>query len=930
MPAPRSREAPRFKGKYIKEFLDEFETLAKAAGISDKERCHYLARYCREDKKHFDHKRFVKSLQEYQEENWPELKKTLELSYPPEEEEFSVTVKALNRFVVKTRSISDLAGFDEYYRNFVLLANLLVKKNKISTEDRNHYFFHGIQPYSLRKQIRDKMERDKTWDDPEIAPEMSKVTETAQKLLKKSRYNIKKFENVTKELSISSDDDSNSSNSDSSSTSESEEDEARDINSHRRYVKKSLRAKETKSETKTTSEQSKPVPDTATDEVTSRLDRLTIALERQLDVLANINALVQPAASAPAPAPAQSRVCYMCGKPEAHGMKECPETIAFLAAGIVKVNSEGRIIRSNGNPLPRGIPGAGGIAQILKDEAMTKRSTTSSLEIDREPFLTANYEYARLSKDKAEYEVMPALRSGKTSDERTQPYKRPENSQQAKRQSKPEVVITKPKAPAERPFVPTILKRKVELPPAEDIEMSEDVEKTPTPMPEPSASRAPKEKSENEKGKSKVSFEDTESVNPKDKSITKSKRASPAFKFSSDVQESVDHDRLVEKVLDAPINISLREFMSTFEVSKRVQAITKTQKIPIAHSSDPKTPRRAFTATVEDVTDEEEGPPVVYIRTICADLPDRADLDLDLANQDPADRLQLLKNGDREDQITIPIVHSPCNAYPTSVQKAYPRSYPADPSNIDISRCAEVTTTPFALHTSESRLSTCESADLSLNMCQGRVQLSPRIGKSLVSTFENPRIDVTKYGPLHRKANRVNNSSVPIYEALKRMCLTNISDNSRSIEGRMRAIGLANEHKGHGANIIAREFLHRITNTNAILAVILVSARDSDLVTRGHMLATPMNSRKIEDFVRMKDKFEEVGVIRELQPARLVTIPDEPRDYITFGLRARLSKAFKLKNCVLSMKQISEKALQKIRKMVKVEKRALSSRTRGK
>jgi len=102
MPAPRSREAPRFKGKYIKEFLDEFETLAKAAGISDKERCHYLARYCREDKKHFNHKRFVKSLQEYQEENWPELKKTLELSYPPEEEEFSVTVKVLNRFVVKT------------------------------------------------------------------------------------------------------------------------------------------------------------------------------------------------------------------------------------------------------------------------------------------------------------------------------------------------------------------------------------------------------------------------------------------------------------------------------------------------------------------------------------------------------------------------------------------------------------------------------------------------------------------------------------------------------------------------------------------------------------------------------------------------------------------------------------------------------------
>ena len=35
MPAPRAKEAPRFKGKYLKDFLDEFEILAKAAGISE-------------------------------------------------------------------------------------------------------------------------------------------------------------------------------------------------------------------------------------------------------------------------------------------------------------------------------------------------------------------------------------------------------------------------------------------------------------------------------------------------------------------------------------------------------------------------------------------------------------------------------------------------------------------------------------------------------------------------------------------------------------------------------------------------------------------------------------------------------------------------------------------------------------------------------
>ena len=152
MPTPHSQEAPRFKGKCLKEFLDEFEMLAKAAAISDKECCHYLTRYCYEDKKHFDHKQFIKNLQEYQDEDW------FKLLYPTEEEEFSVMIKALRRFVVKTHTIMDLPGFDKYLHNFSLLTNLLVKKNKISKEDKNHFFFHRIQPYSLCKQLQNKME----------------------------------------------------------------------------------------------------------------------------------------------------------------------------------------------------------------------------------------------------------------------------------------------------------------------------------------------------------------------------------------------------------------------------------------------------------------------------------------------------------------------------------------------------------------------------------------------------------------------------------------------------------------------------------------------------------------------------------------------------------------------------------------------------
>ena len=74
--------------------------------------------------------------------------------------------------------------------------------------------------------------------------------------------------------------------------------------------------------------------------------------------------------------------------------------------------------------LPQGIPGRGGIAKILKEEIMHKKSTTSNLEIDRNAFLIANYEYTHFDVMDTEYKVMPALHSTKTyEEEHMQPYK---------------------------------------------------------------------------------------------------------------------------------------------------------------------------------------------------------------------------------------------------------------------------------------------------------------------------------------------------------------------------------------------------------------------------------------------------------------------------------------------------------------------------
>ena len=68
----------------------------------------------------------------------------------------------------------------------------------------------------------------------------------------------------------------------------------------------------------------------------------------------------------------------------------------------------------------------------------------------------------------------------------------------------------------------------------------------------------------------------------KDKFTGKPKRALPAFKFMSAVQESVNQDEFMERLLNEKISVSIQELLSLYKVSKRIQAITKSQKILVA------------------------------------------------------------------------------------------------------------------------------------------------------------------------------------------------------------------------------------------------------------------------------------------------------------------------------------------------------------
>ena len=276
------------------------------------------------------------------------------------------------------------------------------------------------------KKIIDELLCTNDWKDKDVAPEMDRVIDAAEELLKIGQFD---FKNTNAYINYEQESEESSDNPDkegSTQLSESEEDDICKITSHRRHTRKE---KISKTEPKTDNGQPKMQMDKAIDDINQHLDHLTIALERQMKEIGKTS----KSPSLSTNQSSSSRVCYMCGKPEVHMIKECPDTIQFMAVGVIKLNDEGCIVRANGTTLPRGIPGGGGIAKILKEEIMHKKSTTSNLEIDRNTFLVANYKYAHFDAMDMEYEVMPALHTTKTyEEERMQPYKQQDTTESKK------------------------------------------------------------------------------------------------------------------------------------------------------------------------------------------------------------------------------------------------------------------------------------------------------------------------------------------------------------------------------------------------------------------------------------------------------------------------------------------------------------------
>jgi len=184
MPAPGSKQAPEFDSRNpeeLKEFLEEFEELAKRHGLTTKEKTKIVVKYM--DK---ETKKFWKRLKEYR-DDYGKLKRKIMEAYSKTLLENKPTVAELVKLVKKSAkgSITNEKDLDIYYRKFWIVAADIVEVDVIKKKQHNEYFWKGL-PQELWYVISDCLEvRDADFESNQV-PEVEKAIEAGYFVLRKA------------------------------------------------------------------------------------------------------------------------------------------------------------------------------------------------------------------------------------------------------------------------------------------------------------------------------------------------------------------------------------------------------------------------------------------------------------------------------------------------------------------------------------------------------------------------------------------------------------------------------------------------------------------------------------------------------------------------------------------------------------------------
>ena len=309
----------------------------------------------------------------YESRSWVQLRDELLSYYPAKDEDEVYRTKDLRRFVNEERKIKRCSDFDRYRRKFRVISLSLEERSHLIEIERDDYFFQGIKPKSFRKEVQEELRTQRLWTDLTRPPMMDHVVSIAKVLLKHDLY----YDNKYNDSDMEDDNELDSKSEDSNDDSLSDQSEVMSAKSLCRQEAKSSKKSFIKKDTKLASQDVEldvpevksdldPVSKSCMDDLANQISKLTIELTR----------LHEQPKTTPQASISEMWHCFMC-KGEGHRVKDCPETKAFVAAGVLRYDLSNHLVMADGSRLPHAR--GRGLASMIWELA-DKRTSAANLE----------------------------------------------------------------------------------------------------------------------------------------------------------------------------------------------------------------------------------------------------------------------------------------------------------------------------------------------------------------------------------------------------------------------------------------------------------------------------------------------------------------------------------------------------------------------
>ncbi|KAI0074107.1 hypothetical protein K474DRAFT_1710112 [Panus rudis PR-1116 ss-1] len=576
MPRPREPGAPSFQGSQVDAFLEEFEDAAEAAGLDKKKWPERVLRYCSAKVKDV-----LCHYPQFKGDDWDVAKAKLVELYKSNDDKPRATLEQLRALPV-TKKTSQMDGFtslrqvDSYIRKYVAIAGNLKDRDIITENEYNLQFYKGL-PSAVRGRVRssgqlkstsskkadpmddvakivrqlyDQDDIDAIPDDEEgyLAPSDSDHLEKPPGIIINKWYKLCQFRRIIGLKTCDDDSDSDSDDSDDSSS----EDE------------KPKKKKRVQSQPQVTQQPNVQAPAAAPNP-----NRESVDLSDRVQDLAEQMKCLAIAVQA-----GRETHQTSAGSPQ---QEFCPEAKRLCEEGLAMYNSEGKLVRRNGEELPMVRPGMGCVAVFLRNEAaklkgkgrdipshMMAGTSSSTMNVgimyDGADLLTGNV-YA--VEAPTSYETYPATRTQKKEvrfDPRAKPDKSPSDNETGIKLC----VSGKGKPPAIT----------VQYPNDTSTKTRRDDQSVPQPVPQ-----ADDVKRQGKAANPKRSTQATPQASDTDVDMKDAKSKGPTYRLTSDVQEAVDFDMVQGRVLDTQVTMSFKELLAMSpELQRRLTSMTKTRR----------------------------------------------------------------------------------------------------------------------------------------------------------------------------------------------------------------------------------------------------------------------------------------------------------------------------------------------------------------